>query len=237
MPALRIRRNPWLHAGAALALGGLILATHFTAHAGPPVAVPPPAYNPAGNAASETATLSGGCFWGMQGVYEHVKGVERVLAGYTGGAAATARYEVVSTGSTGHAESVQITFNPKVISYGQILQIYFAVAADPTELNYQGPDSGTQYRSEIWYSSPAQQTIAADYMAQLTSAHVFAAPIVVRVGPAKPFYPAESYHQDFLVLHPDNPYIAVNDMPKVRNLQSMFPQFYRATPVTVLPPG
>jgi peptide-methionine (S)-S-oxide reductase len=197
--------------------------------------VPAPAYDPAVAAPSETATLSGGCFWGMQGVYEHVKGVEHVYAGYTGGAAATAQYEIVSTGVTGHAESVQITFNPKVISYGRILQIYFAVAADPTELNYQGPDSGTQYRSEIWVESPEQRKIAADYIAQLTQAKAFPAPIVVRVDAAMPFYRAEDYHQDFLVQHPDYPYIAVNDVPKVENLAQEFPQFYQSTPVTVFP--
>jgi peptide-methionine (S)-S-oxide reductase len=218
-----------------LLLGASLLALSGAAWADP--TVPAPAYNPPDPAATETATLSGGCFWGMQGVYEHVKGVQHVYAGYTGGAASTAQYEVVSSGTTGHAESVQITFDPKIISYGQILQIYFAVAADPTELNYQGPDSGTQYRSEIWAASPAQSKIAQDYIAQLTAAHVFSAPIVVRVDPAQPFYHAEDYHQDFLVLHPDYPYIAVNDLPKVQALQAEFPQFYEATPVTVFPAG
>jgi peptide-methionine (S)-S-oxide reductase len=199
------------------------------------VPVPAPAYNPPDPASSETATLSGGCFWGMQGVYEHVKGVKHVYAGYTGGAASTAVYEVVSTGLTGHAESVQITFDPRVISYGQILQIYVSVAADPTELNFQGPDSGTQYRSEIWYATPTQQKIATSYLAQLTAAHVFPAPIVVRVDPAKPFYEAEAYHQDFLVHNPDYPYIAINDIPKVQALQQMFPNLYQATPVLALP--
>jgi len=199
------------------------------------VAVPAPRDNPAEHVARETATLSGGCFWGMQGVYEHVKGVLHVYAGYTGGAAMTAHYEIVSTGTTGHAESVQIVFDPHVISYGQILQIYFSVAADPTELNYQGPDSGPQYRSEIWFATPSQRRIATDYIAQLTAAHVFDGPIVVRVDPAGPFYHAEDYHQDFLVLHPDDPYIAINDIPKVQNLQAAFPQLYRAMPVTVFP--
>jgi len=216
-------------------LGLSLLALSGAAYADP--AVPAPAYNPPDPAPSETATLSGGCFWGMQGVYEHVKGVQHVYAGYTGGAASTAQYEIVSTGTTGHAESVQITFNPKIISYGQILQIYFAVAADPTELNYQGPDSGTQYRSEIWAASPTQQAVATRYIAQLTAAHVFPAPIVVRVDPAQPFYHAEDYHQDFLVLHPYYPYIAINDAPKVQALQAEFPQLYDATPVTVFPAG
>ncbi len=199
------------------------------------VAAPAPAYAPADNAPQETAILSGGCFWAMQGVYEHVKGARHVYAGYTGGAAATAQYEIVSTGATGHAESVQIVFDPRVISYAKILQIFVSVAADPTELNYQGPDSGTQYRSEIWYTTPQQREVAASYLAQLGAAHVYPGPIVVRLDPAQPFYPAEAYHQDFLVRHPDNAYIAVNDLPKVRTLRTMFPAFYQAVPVTVYP--
>ncbi|MDE2318723.1 MAG: peptide-methionine (S)-S-oxide reductase MsrA [Rhodospirillales bacterium] len=197
-------------------------------------AVPAPAYNPPDTASSETAILSGGCFWGVQGVYEHVKGVTQAVAGYTGGAASTAQYETVSTGATGHAESVKITFDPRVISYGQILQIYFAVTADPTELDYQGPDQGTQYRGEIWAETPAQKEIATDYIAQLSTAHIFPAPIVTRVDAAMPFYPAETYHQDFLVRHPDYPYIAYNDIPKVQALQAQFPALYRAEPVTFL---
>lgn len=201
----------------------------------PAIALPPPAYDPPDPAASETATLSGGCFWGMQGVYEHVKGVTKVYAGYTGGAADTAAYETVSTGTTGQAESVQISFDPRVISYGQVLRIYFSVATDPTELNYQGPDTGTQYRGEIWVNSPRQREIATRYIAQLTAAHAFSSPIVTRVDPAMPFYKAEDYHQDFLVRHPDYPYIVINDLPKVRNLERLFPALYRAAPVTVLP--
>jgi peptide-methionine (S)-S-oxide reductase len=224
-----------LPAAIAVAAGVALFATQLPAHAESAVSVPAAAFAPADDAGSETATLSGGCFWGMQGVYEHVKGVTRVVAGYTGGASSTAQYEIVSTGQTGHAESVQITFNPKVISYAQILQIYFSVAADPTELNYQGPDSGTQYRSEIWVADPVQQKIATAYIAQLTAAHIFPAPIVVRVDPARPFYQAEGYHQDFLVRNPDYPYIAFNDIPKVQNLQQLFPRFYMATPVTLLP--
>jgi peptide-methionine (S)-S-oxide reductase len=200
-----------------------------------PVAAPAPAYNPPDPATSEVALLSGGCFWGVQGVYEHVKGVEHVYAGYTGGDASTAQYETVSTGTTGHAESVKITFDPRVISYAQILQIYVSVAADPTELDYQGPDSGTQYRSEIWYSTPAQQKIATTYLAQLTAAHVYSGPIVVRVDPAMPFYQAEDYHQDFLVRNPDYPYIAYNDIPKVQDLEKLFPGLYQSNPVTVFP--
>ena len=232
MTVSRFSRSLWIGAGLlGLALTAVVL--HLPARADPATAVPAPAYDPADTQPSETATLSGGCFWGMQGVFEHVKGVRRVVAGYTGGAAATAQYEIVSTGATGHAESVQITFNPAVISYGRVLQIYFSVAADPTELNYQGPDSGTQYRSEIWYASLAQRQVAAEYIAELKKAHVFSNPIVVRLDPVMPFYQAETYHQDFLVLHPDYPYIAVNDIPKVENLKTMFPEFYETTPVTV----
>lgn len=212
------------------AASGLALAL-FTAAAAA-AAAPAPQFDPRVNAPQEEATLSGGCFWGMQGVFEHVKGVRQVVAGYTGGAAGTAQYEIVSTGSTGHAESVHITFDPRVISYGQILQIYVTVAADPTELGYQGPDHGTQYRSEIWYApSGQQQKIASAYMAQLAEAKTFSAPIVVRLDPAKAFYPAEGYHQDFLILNPDNPYIAYNDIPKLQALQAQFPQFYAASPV------
>lgn len=221
---------------AALVLGiaGLVFLPGAKAA---PASIPAPAFDPASTAVRETATLSGGCFWGMQGVYEHVKGVIHVYAGYTGGAANTAQYEIVSTGETGHAESVQITFDPRVISYGKILQIYFAVAADPTELDFQGPDSGTQYRSEIWAANPVQRLVAQKYIAELTAAHIFNAPIVVRVDLAMPFYPAEAYHQDFLVLHPDNPYISYNDIPKVQNLAAAFPAYYRASPVTVSPVG
>lgn len=208
---------------AAIGIAGL---AHGPAKADA-VAVPAPAYNPPDPASSETATLSGGCFWGMQGVYEHVKGVTRVYAGYTGGAASTAVYEIVSTGTTGHAESVQITFDPRVISYGQILQIYVSVAADPTELNYQGPDSGTQYRSAIFYNSPEQQKIASSYIAQLTAAKTFHGSIVTQVVPLKAFYPAEAYHQNYAQLHPDNPYIAYNDAPMVSKLKKLYPTIYK----------
>jgi peptide-methionine (S)-S-oxide reductase len=236
MPNARKTSRFFTWALAAAALGGvsLVALTHRPAYADA-MAVPAPAYNPAETAVSETAVLSGGCFWGLQGVYEHVKGVTKVYAGYSGGMASTASYEIVSTGETGHAESVQVTFDPRVISYGQILQIYFSVATDPTELNFQGPDSGTQYRGEIWFSSAAQQKIADAYISQLTAAHVFSQPIVTRVDPLQAFYPAEGYHQDFLVRHPDYPYIAENDIPKVEALQRLFPSLYRAIPVTILP--
>ncbi|WP_298283615.1 peptide-methionine (S)-S-oxide reductase MsrA [Acidocella sp.] len=197
--------------------------------------LPAPALDPPDTAMRATALLSGGCFWGMQGVFEHVKGVIRVYAGYTGGAADTAHYEQVSTGTTGHAESVEILFDPRVVSYGTILRVYFSDATDPTELDFQGPDQGPQYRGEIWVESPAQRQVAAAYIAQLSRAHVFGAPIVTRIDPAGAFYEAEGYHQDFMVRHPDNPYILINDAPKLAALQADFPALYRALPVRVTP--
>ncbi len=231
-------RKSWYFLIPGLVLVALVAAVavaprHLMALADQPSsALPAPKFNPPVSASSEVAVLSGGCFWGMQGVYEHVKGVTKVYAGYTGGQADTARYEIVSTGQTGHAESVQITFNPQVVSYGQILQIYFTVATDPTELDYQGPDTGSQYRGEIWYASPEQKQIATDYIAQLTAAKIFDAPIVTRVDPLGTFYQAEGYHQDYLVNNPTNPYIVDNDIPKVQGLQQLFPSLYVATPVT-----
>jgi peptide-methionine (S)-S-oxide reductase len=179
----------------------------------------------------QTAVLAGGCFWGVQGVFEHVKGVRQVLAGYAGGERNTAHYQVVSGGMTGHAESVQITFDPSQVTYGEILRVFFSVAHDPTELNRQGPDEGTQYRSAIFYASPDQQRIATDYIAQLTQGHVFRGSIVTRVDPLKGFYPAEDYHQDYLVHNPDNPYIVYNDLPKLAALRRVLPQMYRDKPV------
>ncbi len=188
--------------------------------------VPPPALDAAPAAAPQTAVLSGGCFWGVQGVFEHVRGVRRVLAGYSGGAQATAQYETVSGGDTGHAESVQITYDPAQISYGRILQIFFSVALDPTMKDAQGPDSGTQYRSEVFYATPEQQKVETAYIAQLEAAHTYHAPIATRVDALRGFYPAEAYHQDFLELHPDYPYIVFNDMPKVAALKALFPAEY-----------
>ena len=169
----------------------------------------------------------------MQGVFEHVKGVRQVLSGYSGGEKATAIYEIVSTGATGHAESIQITFDPAEITYGEILRIYFSVAHDPTELNYQGPDHGTQYRSAIFYADASQQKIATAYIEQLDKSGAFSEPIVTRVDALKGFYPAETYHQDFLIHNPDYPYIVYNDLPKIESLKRLFPDMYRATPVMV----
>ncbi|HTQ79933.1 MAG TPA: peptide-methionine (S)-S-oxide reductase MsrA [Thermoanaerobaculia bacterium] len=185
--------------------------------------------------ATETAVLAGGCFWGLQGMFEHVNGVTRVVAGYSGGDKATAHYEMVGTERTGHAESVEITFDPKKVSYGEILRLYFAVAHDPTELNRQGPDTGPSYRSEIFYSSPTQQRVAQAYIEQLTKQNVFGSPIVTKVEPLKAFYPAEGYHQDFLIHNPGNPYIVRNDLPKIDALKRVYPQVYRDTPVALSP--
>jgi peptide-methionine (S)-S-oxide reductase len=169
----------------------------------------------------------------VQGVFQHVDGVVSAVSGYAGGGKTSAQYETVSTGTTGHAESVRVTFDPRRVSYGQLLQIFFAVAHDPTELNYQGPDTGTQYRSAIFPTTPEQARIAAAYIAQLDAAHVFSAAIVTRIESGKVFYPAEPYHQDYLTLHPDNPYIAYNDLPKVKALARLFPNRYRTDPVLV----
>ncbi len=185
---------------------------------------------------TETAVFSGGCFWGMQVVFQHVKGVKEAISGYTGGAAGTASYEEVSTGSTGHAESLKITFDPSVISYGTLLRVYFSVATDPTQLNQQFPDDGSQYRGEIWVGNAEQRRIATAYISQLTAAHTFTAPIVTRIDAAMPFYPAEGYHQNYATLNPESGYIATYDAPKVTALAKLFPELYVAQPVLV-PPG
>ena len=216
---------------AILATGGW-LATGAAADVARNVPAPA-ADEPASSATSEVAVLAGGCFWGVQGVFQHVDGVTNAMSGYAGGAKDTADYHTVSTGSTGHAESVQITFDPRRVSYGRILQIYFSVAHDPTELNRQGPDVGTQYRSAIFPQSAEQARVAEAYIAQLNGAHVFAAPIVTKIEPGKPFYAAEDYHQNYLTLHPTQPYIAINDLPKVHALKQLFPSQYRDAPVLV----
>ena len=197
--------------------------------------IPAPALDetPKPEAAREVAILAGGCFWGVQGVFQHVKGVTSAVSGYAGGSAPSAQYETVSTGTTGHAESVRVTFDPRTISYAQILQIYFSVAHDGTELNRQGPDLGTQYRSAIFPVDAEQTKIAEAYIDQLNQAHAFRRPIVTKIEPGHAFYPAEGYHQDFLARNPTYPYIAINDLPKVGNLKRLFPEFYRADPVLV----
>ncbi len=219
---------------AALTLAALGLLSLNFAHAESEAVLPAATIdNPKTAGPLQTAVLAGGCFWGMQGVFEHVKGVKQVLSGYSGGNSSTAIYEIVSTGTTGHAESIQITFDPAQISYGEILRIYFSVAHDPTELNYQGPDHGTQYRSAIFYADATQQKIATAFIAQLDKAGAFSQRIVTRVDPLKGFYPAESYHQDFLIHNPDYPYIVYNDLPKIENLKHLFPALYRDQPVMV----
>jgi peptide-methionine (S)-S-oxide reductase len=175
----------------------------------------------------DTAVFSGGCFWGVDAVFKHVKGVNRVISGYAGGAANTAQYETVSTGTTGHAESVQVTYDPSKVSYDELLKVFFFVAHDPTELNRQGPDSGTQYRSSIFYESDAQKKMADDYIAQLDQKHAFSKPIVTKVVPLTGFYPAEDYHQNYLELHPDQPYILFNDLPKLDRFQKDLPGLYQ----------
>jgi peptide-methionine (S)-S-oxide reductase len=238
-----LSRNPigrllaGLAAGAALSLAAM--ACSFAAQPGPIANVPAPlvdsAPGPAGKL--QTAIVSGGCFWGVQGVFQHVRGVTQAVSGYAGGAAATAHYEVVSTGVTGHAESVMITFDPRQISYGQILRIFFSVATDPTQVNEQYPDEGTQYRSEIFYLNPEQKKVAEAYIAQIDKAKVFPAPIATRVDPNTGFYRAEDHHQDFLRLNPTQGYIARFDLPKIAALKAAFPALYRETPITTAKPA
>ena len=234
-------RQGLLRRGLAPLAAALLLVAGFWLAASPSGAedaraVPAPALDePAASApSSEVAVLAGGCFWGVQGVFQHVRGVIEAVSGYTGGDQKTAEYETVSTGETGHAESVQITFDPRQITYGRILQIFFSVAHDPTELNFQGPDAGTQYRSAVFPASDEQARIAKAYIAQLDAAHAFAKPIVTTIEPGKTFYRAEDYHQDFLARHPAYPYIVINDLPKVENLKRLFPDSYRAEPVLVM---
>ncbi len=219
----------------ALTAAGLIAVFLFLGQlygAEAPIPIPPPAVdNPKEPGAQHTAVLAAGCFWGVQGVFEHVRGVRKVVSGYAGGERSTAQYETVSTGSTGHAESVMITFDPAQISYGQLLQIAFSVVHDPTQLNRQGPDVGSQYRSAIFVGDADQRRIAESYIAQLNEAHAFPRPITTRVEPLKGFYPAEGYHQDYLVHHPNAPYIEYNDLPKVENLERVFPALYNTQPV------
>jgi peptide-methionine (S)-S-oxide reductase len=210
----------------------LIMTTTFACNltAASATALPDPALQAplATTKGEETAVLAGGCFWGIEAVFEHVKGVTSAKSGYSGGAAGTAQYEKVSSGRTGHAEAVQITFDPSQVSYGQLLKVFFSVAHDPTELNRQGPDSGTQYRSAIFYANEEQKRVAQAYIDQLNQAKVFPRAIVTQVVPLEAFYEAEGYHQDYLAHHPDEPYIVINDMPKVENLRKQLPELYKA---------
>jgi peptide-methionine (S)-S-oxide reductase len=226
-------RPQYLLMAALLSAGAWLAVSQSSAEEGR--AIPAPAVDEAAmqGTTPEVAVLAGGCFWGVQGVFQHVKGVSNAVSGYAGGESSTAQYEVVGSGTTGHAESVSITFDPSVISYGRILQIYFSVAHDPTQLNRQGPDTGTQYRSTIFPTSPEQAKVAKAYVDQLNQARVFDAAIVTTIEPDRQFYPAEDYHQDFLTLNPLYPYIVINDLPKIENLKTFFPELYREDPVLV----
>jgi peptide-methionine (S)-S-oxide reductase len=233
-----MRKQLSRNALSAVAVAGTLALSWFLV--GPSLAaedavvIPPPAMDAAAtDSGIQTAVIAGGCFWGVQGVFQHTAGVVNAISGYAGGAKSTASYDTVSTGTTGHAESVEIKFDPKKISYGKILQIYFSVAHDPTQLNRQGPDSGTQYRSEIFTNSADQKKIAEAYIAQLNAAKVYKRPIVTQVGTLQGFFPAEAYHQDYLTLHPNQPYIAYNDIPKVENLKKIFAQNYIEKPTLV----
>ena len=234
-------RPPRRRALLGLLAGGAAFATFLTLQgyaqsfggAERAVVIPPPALDEPAGTRPETAVFAGGCFWGVQGVFQHVRGVLRAVSGYAGGSADTAHYETVSTGTTGHAESVQITFDPSQVSYGTLLQIFFSVAHNPTELDRQGPDSGTQYRSAIFPANAGQKRVAQAYIAQLDAAHAYARPIVTRIEDKASFYPAEAYHQDFLARHPSYPYIVINDMPKLGALKRLFPDRYRDDPVLV----
>ncbi|MBW9088199.1 peptide-methionine (S)-S-oxide reductase MsrA [Rhizobium wenxiniae] len=219
--------------GTALATFLFAVPASVSRAAEPAVVIPTPAIDETVKGNSETAVFAGGCFWGVQAVFQHVTGVKNAVSGYSGGAKKTASYDTVSLGQTGHAESVEVTFDPNEVSYGTLLQIFFSVAHNPTQLNYQGPDQGTQYRSAIFTASAEQQKVAAAYIAQLEKTGLFHAPIVTRISKLEGFYPAEKYHQDFLTLNPNHPYIVYNDMPKIDNLKAIFPAAFRANPVLV----
>ena len=228
-----MRRSGFFGAGLAV-LAVVAMLPLLKAHSESAVKLDPPAIDAAPTEGLQTAVIAGGCFWGIQAVYQHTKGVTKAISGYAGGDKKDANYELVSSARTGHAEAVQITYDPRVISYGTILQIFFSVAHDPTELNRQGPDSGPQYRTEIFPQTDEQAKIAKAYAAQLDAAKVFGKPIVTKTATMKAaFYPAEAYHQDYATLHPSNPYIVFNDAPKVENLKRMFPDAFRDKPVLV----
>jgi len=232
--SFRPRAGKWLWSGlAAVAIGMFVWHSGFAQEAAVKIPAPKDDMPLASQSGEATAVLAGGCFWGMQGVFEHVKGVKQVLSGYSGGHVPNPGYELVSSGSTGHAESIQIKYDPSKVTYGTLLQVYFSVGHNPTELNYQGPDSGTQYRSAIFYSNDDQEKVAQAYIAQLDAAHAFHAAIVTETTAFTAFYPAEDYHQDYLINHPDSMYIAFNDQPKIENLKQMFPELYLDKPVMV----
>jgi peptide-methionine (S)-S-oxide reductase len=227
-------RRPML-ALCALVAGAAIWHAMPSFAAEAAVVIPAPVDEVAATSASgmQTAVFAGGCFWGVQGVFQHVKGVTNAVSGYAGGSASTARYDTIGSGRTGHAEAVRISFDPKQVSYGKLLQIYFSVAHNPTELNRQGPDTGTQYRSTVFPVDAEQARVAKSYIAQLDKTKVFGQAIATTIEPGKTFYPAEAYHQDFLTRNPSHPYIVINDIPKVENLKRIFPDAYQAQPTLV----
>ncbi|HEV7310648.1 peptide-methionine (S)-S-oxide reductase MsrA [Ensifer sp.] len=228
--AYPLARIPLILAAAITA----ILATGSLAPAQEPaMVIPPPTLDEKSSASTEVAVFAGGCFWGVQGVFQHIKGVKNAVSGYAGGTAATADYETVSGGKTGHAESVEVTFDPREVTYGQLLQVFFSVAHNPTQLNYQGPDHGTQYRSALFAVTDQQKKVADAYIAELGKTGAFPSAIVTQVSPFKGFYAAEDYHQDFLTRNPTHPYIVYNDLPKIENLRTLFPGAFRANPVLV----
>jgi peptide-methionine (S)-S-oxide reductase len=226
-----------LAAALLFGVGGVVAMRSSEVSAEPAVRVPPPAADVAAQPGTATAVFAGGCFWGVQGVFQHVKGVTRAVSGYAGGTRQTATYEEVSSGATGHAEAVKVSYDPSQVSYGTLMQIFFSVVADPTTLNYQGPDHGTQYRTAIFPTTPEQKIAAERYIAQLGASGVWKKPIVTKVEALRGFYPAEAYHQDFLVRKPDYPYIRFHDLPKVAALKAMFPARYSSKPVLVRAKG
>ncbi|WP_432704677.1 peptide-methionine (S)-S-oxide reductase MsrA [Ensifer sesbaniae] len=217
----------------AAAFAALLASAPIAAAQEPAVVIPPPSLDEKISGTTEIAVFAGGCFWGVQGVFQHVKGVRNAVSGYSGGTAATADYETVSGGKTGHAESVEVTYDPREVTYGRLLQVFFSVAHNPTQLNYQGPDHGTQYRSAVFTVTAEQKRIADAYIAELAKSGAFPARIVTEVTPFKGFYAAEDYHQDFLTRNPTHPYIVYNDLPKIENLRALFPQAFRADPALV----
>jgi len=219
---------------AVTAVAGMALWQTQAVSAEDAVVIPPPTIDTKASGDTATAVFAGGCFWGVQGVFQHVKGVTNAVSGYAGGDKSTAFYKVIGSGTTGHAEAVEITYKPSEVSYGELLHIFFSVAHNPTQLNFQGPDRGTQYRSAIFPADAEQEKVAAGYIAELDKAKAFPEKIVTTLEGAKPFYPAEEYHQDFLTLNPTYPYIVYNDLPKVENLKKLFPQNWRDEPVLVL---
>ena len=224
-------------AGGVLLLLATISLGYFPSAAESAKVVPPPAVDAAAAQANEVAVLAGGCFWGVQGVFQHVEGVTSAVSGYAGGAKETASYDKVTSGRTGHAEAVRNTYDPRKITYGRVLQLYFSVAHDPTELNRQGPDVGTQYRSTIFPATDEQARVAKAYIDQLNGAGAFSSKVVTTIEPGQVFYPAEAYHQDYMTLNPRQPYIVIHDLPKVANLKRLFPASYREEPALVAKTG